>query len=65
MKIVDKVVKEKVIYTIKLDNISELNGNELKRLLPANAKNIEFEYKDKQGILIIDFISKFDIVKEF
>ena len=64
MKVTDRIIKDKRKIVIKLNRLEELNGEELRKLIPSNARNIEMEYNDKTRVLVIDYIHNFEIIKE-
>ena len=64
MRVTSRVIKEKYKIVVKLDNLEELNGLEIRKLIPEHAKSIELEYNDVKKILIIDYLSKLEYIEE-
>ncbi len=59
MKNINKIVKEKIILKYILDDISELKDVNVKELINDTNildKSIEVTYKNKDKLLIIDYI---------
>lgn len=66
MKSLNKIVKEKVILKYILEDISELNEIDFKKIIPQKGiieKSIELSYKHKDKVLVIDYLRKLQSTK--
>jgi len=64
MKVVNKIIKEKHKIVVQIESLDELDGVKIQALIPKNARSIEIEYKDKDKLLIIDYLARLQITKE-
>lgn len=67
MKQLNKIIKTKIILKYKLDNEDELQNINIMSLINDKdilEKSIEVSYKNKDRILIIDYLKELKSIKE-
>lgn len=67
MKNLNKITKEKIILKYILDDISELSKIDFKKIIPSEGiieKSIEINYKHKDKLLVIDYLTKLQSTSE-
>lgn len=62
---ISELTKNKKIVTFKVNHLNELSGEDILKHLSKGATNIEVTYNDKKKILVIDYIEKLEVNKEF